>query len=114
MQALTGTAAPAVAKGSDEEWEEYHLTPSEKAEVEAVARAPKKIQRAILEEDLKASMRSSDKDLGGDDEDDEDRRRQERMFDMRDGLRAAHLQEEQGRRPLPLPGLRGHWQRRRE
>lgn len=39
----SGTLSP--AQSELEEWEDYHLTPEEQAEVEAVSKAPRKIQR---------------------------------------------------------------------
>jgi len=75
-------SGPLAASG--EVWDEYVLSDEEKAQVEALSRAPKKVQRSALQQDLKAAMREPEpEDLEDGEGGDEDRERMERVFDMR-------------------------------
>lgn len=69
---------------SREVWEEYKLTPEDIAQVKAAQNLPRKVQKSMMQQDLKALLRRQQDPSDVDDEVDPDRERErERIFDMR-------------------------------
>mmetsp|Transcript_35779 Transcript_35779/g.91362 ORF Transcript_35779/g.91362 Transcript_35779/m.91362 type:complete len:418 (+) Transcript_35779:166-1419(+) len=74
--------APALQVEGVELWEDYKLTPKDLEQVKATMKLPRKLQKSIMQQDLKALLRRQQEEGEGDGDAD-DERAQERIFDMR-------------------------------